>query len=123
MDVDPPLDDKKPLSSLEDEEESQPDPDEALRLDAGSGKIWLVKVLVTSLFHHITAHDLIYLLFCANRFPSSSWSAGLPLMLMVFTSQRCESGTSVTRSQESNACRYYSRLIALEVRWTDTCLT
>ena len=47
MDVDQPTDDKKPLSSLEEpgnEEESQPDPDEILRLDAGSGRIWLMKV-------------------------------------------------------------------------------
>lgn len=40
------VDEKKPLNSLEDvnEEETQPDPDEILKLDGGLGRIWLIKV-------------------------------------------------------------------------------
>ena len=46
MDVEAGGDEKKPLSALEDpnDEDNQPDPDEILSLDAGGGKIWLVKV-------------------------------------------------------------------------------
>jgi len=46
MDVDAPVDEKKPLASLEEgnDDEAQPDPDEILQLESGSGKIWLVKI-------------------------------------------------------------------------------
>jgi len=47
MDVDVGGDEKKPLSSLDEqvnEEDAQPDPDEILQLDSGHGKVWLVKV-------------------------------------------------------------------------------
>lgn len=39
-------DEKKPLNSLEEtqEDEVQPDPDEILKVDTGSGRIWLIKV-------------------------------------------------------------------------------
>lgn len=39
-------DEKKPLNSLEEtqEDEAQPDPDEILKVDTGSGRIWLIKL-------------------------------------------------------------------------------
>ena len=52
MDVDQVADDKKPLASLEEttnDDDLQPDPDETLQLDSGGGKIWLVKVYLTTM--------------------------------------------------------------------------
>ena len=50
MDEFPVEDEKKPFDAeLQNDEDTQPDPDEELMLDKGSGRVWLVKVIVPCL--------------------------------------------------------------------------
>jgi hypothetical protein len=72
--MDGPVDDeKKPFDAeTTNDDDAQPDPDEHLMLDQGSGRVWLVKVLSCSLELKDCTH-----LITPFRFPSSFWNVGL----------------------------------------------
>lgn len=72
--MDGPLDDeKKPFDAeTANDDDAQPDPDEHLMLDQGSGRVWLVKVLSCS--PKLKGHTHLITFF---RSLSSSWNVGL----------------------------------------------
>jgi hypothetical protein len=51
-------DEKKPFDDLgaQNDEDSQPDPDEHIMLEAGHGRVWLVKVILSPLVTPLRAH-------------------------------------------------------------------
>jgi hypothetical protein len=60
-------DEKKPFDALggQNDEDSQPDPDEHIMLESGQGRVWLVKVRPAT--HYGSSDHPLYL----HRFPSS----------------------------------------------------
>lgn len=76
-------DEKKPFDSEEKqhEEDAQPDPDEPLMMDAGNGRVWLVKVR----YKFLCPLSVLTYLHLHIRFLDISWKNGPTLMQRTFT--------------------------------------
>ena len=79
------------------EEDNQPDPDEPLMMDAGNGRVWLVKVRI---YPPPTASPLPTTS-PPCRFPDTSWSVGPPSTRRVSLSPPSAS----THTQSHNQAR------------------